>query len=88
VGTNSHIKSNNAGSERNRPLYSFDKKKKRNEQRKSGNMKVSGSTRVDRTAELMAEIFVNEEFECKYAGTALAKKGATRTAPRTRGSSQ
>ena len=55
---------------------------------KSGNIRVRGSTLVDRIAELMAEISMNEELECKYAGTALTRKGVTRTAPRTRGSSQ
>ena len=82
------MKSRNAGSERNRPLYSFDKKKNKKVQAKSGNIRVRGSSLVDRIAELMAEISMNEELELKYAGTALTRKGATRTAPRTSGSSQ
>jgi len=59
------MKSRSAGIERNRPLYSFDKKKKRIVQRKSGNIKVRGSILVDRIAEFIAEISVNEELECK-----------------------
>ena len=88
VGTSNHMKSKSAESERNLFLYSFDRKKNRNVQMKSGNTKVRGSTLVERIAELIAEIPMNEELECKYAGTALTRKGATRTAPKTRGSSQ
>ena len=82
------MKSKNAGSETNRPLYSFDKKKNRKLQAKSGSTKVRGSTLVDRSAELIAEISTNDELALKYAGTALAKKGATRIAPTTSGRSQ
>ncbi len=65
VGISSHMKSRIAGSERNLPLYSFDKKKKRNVQPKRGNIRVAGSTLVDSIAELIAEISMNEELECK-----------------------
>jgi len=59
------MKSRSAGSERNRPLYSFDRKKNRNVQTKSGNIRVRGSILVDRMAELIAEISMNEELEYK-----------------------
>ena len=82
------MKSKKAGSERNRPLYSFDKKKNRKVQAKSGNIRVRGSTLVDRSAELMEEISTNEGLALKYAGIAFTRKGATRTAPRKSGSNQ
>jgi hypothetical protein len=82
------MKRRNAGSERNRPLYSFDRKKKRNVQVKSGNTMSRETTLVDIKAELMADMALNDELELKYAGTALARKGETRTAPRNIGSNQ
>jgi hypothetical protein len=82
------MKNRNAGSERNRPLYSFDKKKNKNVQAKSANTTSRETSLVDIIAELMAEMVLNDELALKYAGIALARKGATRTAPRTGGSSQ
>jgi len=59
------MKSRNAGSERNFPLYSFDKKKNKNVQAKSGKTMVRESSLVDKSAELMAEITTNDELALK-----------------------
>ena len=82
------MKNRRAESERKRPLYSFDRIKNRNVQAKSPNTTSIETSLVDSIAELIAEMTLNVEFELKYAGTALARKGETRIAPRTGGSNQ
>jgi hypothetical protein len=59
------MKNRSAGSERNRPLYSFDRIKNKNVQAKSANTTSRETILVDIIAELMAEIALNDELELK-----------------------
>jgi hypothetical protein len=82
------MKRRNAGSEKYRPLYSFDKKKNSTRQAKSGASNSKGSTLVESIAARISGIPVSVELSLKYAGTALATKGEIRTTPRKIGSNQ
>ena len=87
-GTKSHMMTRNTGSEKNRPLYFFDNKKYGKRQAKSANTISIENTRVASNARSIKAVPANVELAFKYAGTALARKGETRTAPPNIGSNQ
>ena len=68
------------------PLYFLEKKKKRITQAKRGITHSRGSTLVESSADWISA--TPPEFALKYAGTACARNGETRIAPRKRGRSQ
>jgi len=82
------MKKRSEGSVRKSPLYVFDRIKNRKVQAKSGHATVEEISLVESMAELIADIVLKEELEFKYAGIASARKGETKTAPKTRGISQ
>ena len=87
-GTKSHMIRRNTGSEKNRSLYFFDNRKYGRKQAKSANTISRGTTRVASNAWLISVTAVNDELALKYAGTAFARKGETKTAPPNSGSNQ
>ena len=72
-----------AGTVKKLPLYFLEKKKNRITHAKRGITHSRGSTLVESRADWISAMPL--EFSLKYAGTACAKNGETRIAPRKRG---
>jgi hypothetical protein len=90
MGTKIHNVRSKAGTVKNLPRYFFENKKKKITDAKRGITQSRGSTLVERSASRISDTPpVNvSEFAPKYAGTASAKNGETRIAPRKIGTSQ
>ena len=90
MGTKIHNVRSRAETVKNLPLYFLENKKKKITEAKRGITHSKGSTLVERSASRISSTPpVNvSELAPKYAGTASAKKGETKNAPRKIGASQ
>jgi hypothetical protein len=86
MGTTIHKVRRKAGTVKKLPLYFLENEKKKITQAKRGITHSRGSTLVESSASWISD--TPPEFAPKYAGTASAKNGETRSAPRKSGKSQ